>query len=91
VRFAAKVDDNQAAVVKELRKAGCNVLSLAAVGSGCGDLLVCRQRQIYMLEVKDGSKPPSKRKLTPRQVKFHKVWPVQIVINELEALAAVGL
>jgi len=91
MRFAARVDDNQAVIVKALRKAGCEVLSLAGIGDGCGDLLVNRANILYMLEVKDGAKSPSRRKLTPHQKLFAKRWPVQEVINELEALAAVGL
>ena len=42
MRRAARIDDNQIAIVKALRKAGCSVLSLAAVGNGCPDLLVFR-------------------------------------------------
>ena len=95
-RYARKVDDNQAAIVKALRKAGCNVLSLAAVGNGCPDLLVCipgvwEADVIVMLEIKDGEKSASRRKLTPHQKRFHEDWPVQVVTNEIEALRAVGL
>ena len=98
-----RIDANQHAIVKTLRKAGCNVLSLAAVGNGCPDLLVYRRHKpdgtyrvvnpsrLYMLEIKDGNKPPSKRKLTPHQIKFRERWPVQVVCSEEEALRAVGL
>ena len=78
-------------MVKALRKAGCKVLSLAAVGNGCPDLLVNRAGQIYMLEVKDGDKFKSQQKLTPFQVQFHKDWPVQVVNSIESALGAVGL
>ena len=74
-----------------LRKAGCNVLSLAAVGQGCPDLLIHRAGSLFMLEVKDGSKSPSRQKLTPHQIQFHQDWPVHVVRNEEEALGAVGL
>ena len=110
MRRAAKIDDNQAVIVKALRKAGCEVMSLAAIGNGCPDLLVYRGGHtmrftegestilrtfppgfIHMLEIKDGGKSPSRRKLTPHQEPFHKRWPVQVVTNETEALEAVGL
>lgn len=44
------------------------------------------------MEVKDGSKPPSARKLTPDEARWHAQWkgPVFVVNNVSEALAAVG-
>jgi len=98
MRRAARVDANHASIVKALRDAGCGVLDLSAVGKGCPDLLVhpptypeCRIA--VMLEVKDGSKPPSERKLTPAQVKFHAKWKgwISVVTSVDEALAAVGI
>jgi len=86
VKRAAKIDANQGDIVRALRKADCNVLSLAAVGHGCPDLLVHRAGWIYMIEVKDGKKSPSRIKLAPHQVRFHRDWPVHVVTNEIEAL-----
>jgi len=86
MRTAAKVDTNQGDIVRALRKAGCNVLSLAAVGNGCPDLLACRAEQLHLLEIKDGDKSASRRKLTPHQIQFHAAWPVHIVTTEIEAL-----
>lgn len=96
MRRAAKIDDNQPAIVKALRAHGCDVASLAAVGNGCPDLLVSRPyypRHYYLLEVKDGAKPPSARELTPAQAKFHAEWgaPIHIVTSVDEALDAVGI
>jgi Holliday junction resolvase len=91
MRRNAKVDDNQASIVRALRSAGCCCLSLAAVGKGCPDLLVYRADTLSLLEIKDGSKIPSRRKLTPLQVEFHKQWPVHVVNDIDEALKAVGL
>ena len=93
MRFKARVDDNQTSIVSDLRQAGCSVLSLAAVGQGCPDLLVYRRSTglLYMLEVKDGDKFPSQRKLTPHQVKFVEDWPVHVVNNSIEALRATGV
>ncbi len=88
----AKVDANHREIAMALEAIGCPVLSLAAVANGCPDLLVYnpRTRVVHMLEVKDGNKPPSHRKLTPHQVKFHQRWPcVQVVTCVDEALEAV--
>lgn len=94
MRRAAKVDSNHGEVVAALRAAGCGVLSLAAIGKGCPDLLVHSPISPYttiLLEVKDGNKPESARKLTPDQEKFHAKWngPIYVVTSPSDALAAV--
>jgi hypothetical protein len=93
MRRASKVDANQAAIVSALRQVGCSVLPLHAVGQGCPDLLVARLGDMILLEVKDGDKPPSARKLTPDQVDFHASWRgrIAVVCNVREALEAVGI
>lgn len=74
VRRAAKVDRNQAEIVEALRAIGCSVQSLAAVGVGCPDLLVGYRGVNWLIEVKDGDKPPSARKLTHDQEIWHFAW-----------------
>jgi len=94
MRRAAKVDKNQAEIVKALRQAGATVQSLAATGDGVPDLLVGFQRQTVLIEVKDGSKPPSARELTPDQIEWHMHWrggPCVVVNSVGEALAAIGV
>jgi hypothetical protein len=93
MRYAAKTDKNQAEIVAALRTVGCSVLPLHAVGQGCPDLLVATTRETMLIEVKDGDKPPSARKLTPDQVEFHATWRgrIAVVCNVKEALEAVGI
>lgn len=90
---ARKIDGNHTAVVDALEKAGCTVQSMAAIGCGCPDLLVGLGRMNYVLEVKDGSNVPSKRRLTPDQVEWVRLWrgTVSVVETIDQALAAVGL
>ena len=93
MRRAAKTDANQTEIVKALRQVGAFVQSLAAVGDGCPDLLVGFRRATYMLEIKDGKKPPSARELTFDQIIWHTEWnggPCQVVTSIPEALAAIG-
>lgn len=87
------MDANQSEIVDALRDAGCMVQPLHAVGQGVPDLLVSRCGVNYLLEVKDGSKPPSERKLTADQVKWHGDWrgPVAVVHTVKEAFEAVGI
>jgi len=92
VRRAAKIDANQPEIVKALREAGAAVTSLAAVGQGVCDLLVTFRGQTYLVEVKDGAKPPSQRQLTPDQIKWHgeQRTKVHVVHNVDQALAVIG-
>jgi hypothetical protein len=89
---AAKVDANQKEIVEALRSIGATVQHLHAVAQGCPDLLVGRQGVNYLLEIKDGAKPPSGRKLTPDQVAWHSLWQgAAVVVKSVdEAIAAVG-
>lgn len=92
-RFRAKIDANQSHIVTTLRAVGATVQSLAAVGNGVPDLLVGFRGMNYLMEVKDGSKPPSARRLTKDQMIWHKAWNggVVVVTNETEALNAIGV
>lgn len=90
---AARVDANHAAIVDALRRAGCSVQSLAAVGGGCPDLLIGFRGRNLLLECKDGEKRPSARGLNDAQMKWHSLWrgDVWVVRGVPEALQAVGL
>lgn len=93
MRYAARTDSNHQLIVKTLRDCGCSVQSLAALGEGVPDLLVARNGIMWLLEVKDGSKCPSQRKLTPAQQTWKATWkaPVKIVTTIAEALNAVNI
>lgn len=73
-RRAARTDANHQLIADAFSMAGCSVQSLAAVGCGCPDLLVAVNGHTFTVEVKDGSKPPSERALTPRQKTWHRKW-----------------
>jgi hypothetical protein len=76
------VDKNQPEIVSAFRKCGFMVLHLHTIGSGCPDLLIARRKINTLVEVKDGSLPPSARKLTPDEQKFFDTWPGEVVIVE---------
>lgn len=93
MRRAAKVDGNQRPIVRALRKVGAYVQPLHRVGDGCPDLLVGYRRQTFLLEEKNSEQPPSKRRLTPAQQVWHRLWcglPVAVVETEEDALRAIG-
>ena len=92
MRRAAKIDENQPEIVDALRKIGALVTILSAVGNGVPDLVVWYRGLWTMLEVKDGAKPPSARKLTGDQERWHAVHRdarVYVVTSAEEAIAAI--
>jgi Holliday junction resolvase len=82
MRRAAKIDANQTEIVKALRQVGASVQSLAATGKGVPDLLVGFRGKNLLLEVKDGGKVKSERKLTPDQVEWHQGWRGHVAVVE---------
>lgn len=88
-----RTDNNQAKIVQALRKADCTVQHLHKLGKGTSDLLVGYAGQNYLLEIKDGKKPLSKRKLTPDEELWHRQWrgQVAIVSSAGEALGVLGI
>jgi hypothetical protein len=91
MRRNARVDANHARIVAALKKCGATVQSLATVGMGCPDLLVGWNGRTILMELKDGTKPPSARGLTTLQEKWISQWcgsSVVIVTDELGAINA---
>ncbi len=86
MRRAARIDANHRAIVDLFRSCGARVLSLAPMGHGCPDLLVNVDGKLALIEVKDGQRPPSKRRLTPDEEAFAQDWPVIVVKNDTDAL-----
>ena len=74
MRKAAKVDGNHSVIVDALRTVGFSVRSTAAIGQGFPDVVCGYGGRTFLVEIKDGSKPPSARNLTPDQVKFRDSW-----------------
>ena len=74
MRLKSRTDTNQAEIVSALRKKGCSVVCLHTVGKGCPDILAGYNGQNFLIEVKDGNKPPSKQKLTPDEAAFFAGW-----------------
>lgn len=86
-------DANQKAVVNALLSIGASVLVLSDVGDGCPDLLAGFRGVNFLLEVKDGDKPPSARKLTPAEQKVFRDWrgTINIVFSAADAVETVNV
>jgi hypothetical protein len=93
MRRAARRDDNHAAVRDALRAAGIWTHDTGGMGDGFPDLLCWFRGTFHLLEVKDGTKPPSKRALTDDEAEFIRTCPGQVhVVNSVaEAFEALGV
>ena len=97
MRKYGRVDDNQKSIVSSLRKCGAFVQSLASVGNGTPDILVAYRGKWMVCEIKDGSKPPSKRRLTEDEAQWHERArsighaPVCIIESVEEAIAMLNV
>ena len=67
--YRARVDRNEAEIIKALRAIKCSVVRLAAVGRGVPDLLVSKAGRTLLIEVKT-----QKGKLNELQEKFVSEW-----------------
>lgn len=74
MRRAARQDANHRDIVEALRAIGASVADTSGVGGGFSDLVVGFRGRNYLVEVKDGRKPPSARKLTQDQKDFVAGW-----------------
>lgn len=92
MRRRAKVDANQPDIVKALRDVGASVEPLHMVGKNFPDLVVGFRGRNYLIEVKDGEKKPSERRLSEGQKEFHESWKGQIAKVETidDALHVIG-
>ena len=90
-------DANHAQIAAALASAGCSVWDASGVGRGFPDLVVGRkvhgERRTYLLEIKDGTLPSSRRKLNDAEVAWHAqhLGAVFVVLSVEDALRACGL
>jgi hypothetical protein len=94
MRRAAKTDANHTSIVNTLRASGISVHDTSAVGQGFPDLVCGYGGRSFLVEIKDGSKPPSRRRLTPDQEAFRVGWRGHYVVIESESYAqlwAIGI
>jgi len=75
MRARPRKDANHTDIVGTFRACHCSVLDTAALGNGAPDLVVSLNiNKTLLIEIKDGTKPPSQRKLTPDEQKFRDNW-----------------
>jgi len=68
---AKKKDGNHHEIVREFEKRDCIVEDMTERTNFCDILVIIRQTwQCAFIEIKDGRKPPSQRRLTDGEIKF---------------------
>ena len=82
MNIVRKVDDNQKQIVEAFRNLGYSVAHTHTIGKGFPDIIISRNNLNTLVEIKDGSKPLSKRKLTDDEKEFHEKWQGEIIIIE---------
>ena len=84
-----RVDANQRDIVQAIRQYGARVLPIHELGKGAPDLLVGYKGKNLLIEVKDGAKSPSRRKLTEDEQVWHELWKGQVAVitSVAEAIA----
>jgi Holliday junction resolvase len=90
---AKRVDDNQKEIVRQLRQLGASVRPLHMVGQGLPDIIVGVRNQNFLIEIKDGKKSKSKKKLTDDEQEFFDTWKGQVAKCETleEIIKIIGL
>jgi hypothetical protein len=88
MRRAARRDDNEKEIIAAMRAEGAYVKQIN--DEGLFDLLVSHRGETLLVEVKDGAKPPSARRLTDAEQKFHDEWPGDnlYIVNSVEEAIA---
>ena len=82
MRRAANVDANQKEIVEFFRDEGATVAVTSMVGAGFPDLVIGYMGRNILVEIKDGKKPPSKKRLRDEQLAFFNSWGGDCVVVE---------
>lgn len=92
MRRAARKDANEAALRARWEAIGGSWLPITPIKGGEPDALLGFRGQHVLVELKDGAKPPSARRLRKNQIEWHRRWCgglVHVVLDtsDLERLA----
>lgn len=88
----SRTDANQKEIVAAFRKLGCSVVTTSSLRNGVPDICVGLNGWNVWIEIKDGAKRPSERKLTEDEQRWHANWRgwVEVVESVDDVVALVG-
>jgi len=98
---ANRIDSNQPEIVKHFRTWGASVLIIADLKNAC-DLIVSKHGRSIFVEIKDGKKVKSARKLTDGEERFkaetlgawrlcESIKDAEAIVNELNSPEAIPM
>jgi len=70
-KYARRKDANHAVVIGAFRACGALAIDTSRLGEDFPDAVIGFKRVWKLVEIKDGDKPPSARRLSEGQEKFH--------------------
>lgn len=90
---AKRRDDNHEDTREFLRGKGWSIADTAGLGYGIPDFFAGKPEFCAAVELKDGDKSPSKRKLTPAEQRFKDNWtgPYILALGPEDALAQLDI
>lgn len=88
MRYKLRKDDNHNTIANVFRKLGASVAETHRLGEGFPDLVIGFMGYNALIEVKDGAKSESRRKLTDAEFEFFEGWRgwVAVVKDENDAI-----
>lgn len=92
MRRAARKDANHREIIRAFESMGASVIDVS--DTPCGFDILCGHGGLCIaVEIKDGSKPPSARRLTANEKRVHERWTggMRIVESVEDAIATVCL
>jgi hypothetical protein len=89
LRRAARKDENHNEITEYLQSLGWSVHDTSGLGYGFPDALVGKPEFCCVVEIKDGNKSPSERKLTAKEQAFKDNWtgPYVLAVSPEDAAA----
>lgn len=90
--YVKRTDSNHCQILEALASCGWYCLDTSRAGFGAPDCLAVRAGRLVPIEIKDRSKPPSARQLTPAEREVHEAFaaagvPIVVVTSVEEAMA----
>lgn len=78
-----RTDANHKEIIDAIRKIpALSVFSTHTIGKGFPDIVIGYKGINYLVEIKDGAKTKSQKKLTDDEIRFHQSWFGQIIVCE---------
>ncbi len=81
MRTIARVDRNHVEIKTAFEKLGFQTKNVSQLKGFC-DLCVSKRGRTFLIEIKDGDKPKSKKALTEAEREFHDRWDDTVYIIE---------